>query len=234
MHNDVKAVKSDCDTLKAECIALKDECKTSSDALNAIKTECENLKKDNAALKTQVSSLSQQLSQRVWQGFTNNDDQMSLLIGDSLIKDIDEDKLVKTQVTSLPGAKLTDVMKHLQDNDRTYSSITCCIGTNDCACDLFAGEEVSETLKNVVEVAKSKVNDPKDVRIVSVPPRTDSDDYQENVDVLNTCLSAIASDGGVSFINNDPTFKLNDGSVNDGYLLGDGLHAKEAFEPTAK
>ena len=198
----------------------------SQESLKKIETKCDDLTKENTALRTQVTSLSQQLQQKVWQGFTNNDGQ-SLLIGDSLIRNIDEQKLMRTQVTSLPGAKVSDVLKHLNDNNHDYNNIVCCVGTNDCSSEDFNADVVTKTYKDIVETAKTKVNDPKCIKLVSIPPRSDSKKYQERVDTVNACLATIAVDDGLTFINNDPTFKLGDGTPNDGYLINDGLHLND-------
>ena len=58
----------------------------------------------------------------------------------------------------------------------------------------------------------------------SIPPRQDNLMYQDNVDVANACIASLAEKSGVTFLNNDPSFTLADGSVNDGYLRRDGLH----------
>ena len=201
----------------------KERKKATQDQLNRIQHSCETITAENIALKTQVSSLSTQLSKNAWDCFIK-DGRQSLLIGDSLIRDVDQNKLVKTQVTSIPGAKTKDVLKTLQKHDETYASIVCCVGTNNCSTDEFDGDEVTKSFKDIVTTAKTKVIDPKHVRIVSIPPRSDSTDYQEHVDILNACLSTISRDEGVTFVNNDPTFKLSDGTPNDGYLLSDGFH----------
>ena len=132
--------------------------------------------------------------------------------------------LVNTHVTAIAGANVTDVVKHLKEDDNTYKSIICCVGTNNCSAEDFNSDVITESYKDIITAAKAKVRDPKEIRIVSVPPRSDSEDHQENVDMLNTCLELLAQVDGVTFIKNDLTFKLSDGTPNDGYLLKDGLH----------
>ena len=217
--NEISAMREDINTLVIDN-------HVSQESLKKIETKCDDLTKENATLRTQVTSLSNQLQQKVWQTFTNNDHQ-SLLIGDSLIRNVDEQKLVNTQVTSLPGAKVTDVLKHLRDNDADFNNILCCVGTNDCTNDDFDGDAIAKTYKSIVEIAKAKVSDPKSIKLVSIPPRCDSKTYQERVDTLNACLASIATDDGLTFINNDSTFKLGDGTPNDGYLLNDGIHLSD-------
>ena len=46
----------------------------------------------------------------------------------------------------------------------------------------------------------------------------------QRIESLNAGLKGIASDLGVDFLNNDPIFHLQDGTLNDGYLLADGVH----------
>ena len=209
--------------LREDVKILRADQQTSQKSLDDIKGECKTLRDDNTLLKTQVTSLSQQLQKKTWESFTNGN-QKSLLIGDSIIRDVDESKLKQTQVTSLPKAKVTDVLKCLQDDEKSYKMITCCVGTNNCSEDNFSDADVCETYKTIIATAKEKVGDPKNIQIVSIPPRTDSTVFQENVNVLNACLSTIANDEGVTFINNDMTFKLSDGAANDGYLQNDGVH----------
>ena len=57
----------------------------------------------------------------------------------------------------------------------------------------------------------------------SICPRTDNCDYQSKAEAVNASMSS-SNFGDYTFINNDPTFRLQDNSVNDGYLLPDGLH----------
>ena len=223
MPGNISKILEELLNLREDMKALKADNIKTKDGLSEIETQYENLKKDNTSLRGQVSKLESQLQNTTWENFTNNQKQ-SLVIGDSLLRDIDEKKLVKTQVISLPGAKVGDILKRLQSDDETYKQITCCVGTNDCANGDFNSDTVMGAYKDVIGAAKGKVTDPKNVHIVSVPPRTDSSDCQERVDILNACLATAATDNDVTFVNNDLTFKLSDGTVNDGYLLGDGVH----------
>ena len=59
-------------------------------------------------------------------------------------------------------------------------------------------------------------------------PRSDSPRKNERVTRANNAIKALSERMGVSFIDNGPSFKLEDGSVNDGYLAKDGLHLTAA------
>ncbi len=51
-------------------------------------------------------------------------------------------------------------------------------------------------------------------------------DTQENIEAVNAGLSAACADSEVTFIDTNTIFRLQDGSINDGYLLNDGIHLK--------
>ena len=52
----------------------------------------------------------------------------------------------------------------------------------------------------------------------------DNEVYQSKVESVNAALLELCTTSEVNFINNDPTFRLQDNSINDGYLTLDGLH----------
>lgn len=102
--------------------------------------------------------------------------------------------------------------------------MVCCVGTNDCSSDAFSSEEFTSHAEQMIEKLKCKVTEPSNISLSSIPPRRDQNKFQDNVDIANACLESVADKTNVSFINNENTFKLMDGSINDGYLARDGLH----------
>ena len=72
--------------------------------------------------------------------------------------------------------------------------------------------------KKIVECAKAKATT---VTICSVCPRNKTAAVSQRIESLNAGLKGIASDLSVDFLDNDPIFHLQDGSLNDGYLLAD-------------
>ncbi|ELU09012.1 hypothetical protein CAPTEDRAFT_214463 [Capitella teleta] len=127
-----------------------------------------------------------------------------------------------------PSSKEISSKKTLVDTldteTATFDTVVCCIGTNDCGRDSFASETFSDDMEKLIVAAKGKVKDPASIVFASIPPRMDSKRWQRNVDIANGCISSLATKEGVSFVNNDPSFKRADGSPNDGYLLMDRLH----------
>ena len=73
------------------------------------------------------------------------------------------------------------------------------------------------------------------VTISSMPPRL-PDESQEKIDSINAGLLAACHEReNVNFIDTTPIFKLADGSLNDGYLRGDGTSiTKPAMNKLAK
>lgn len=154
-------------------------------------------------------------------------EECTLVIGDSLIRDLDQDKMVQTEVVSLSGGRIStviDELKQKQRDSKKYKRVICSIGTNDCGNDSFACNDFAAQAEQLVAMAKENVAEPTAVSLSSIPPRQDNTTHQENVDLANACLVSVAEKEGITFINNDPSFKLSDGMVNDGYLAPDGLH----------
>ena len=151
-----------------------------------------------------------------------------MLIGDSLLSGIDSHKLIKTKVEYTKGAKIADVVQDLTNANDQYGSIIVCIESNDCAQEKPPMEELSDTMKQVIKKSIEMVQNKEDVIISSIPPRTDKEHYQQNIDLLNGLLLSHAEEEGITFINNDTTFKLSDGSPNDGYLMNDGVLLTES------
>ena len=146
--------------------------------------------------------------------------QRKLLIGSSIIRDINPDSVPNTEVKCMRGARTENLRQFLVSNNKKYESITLVSGSNDCASENTAGEVV-DNLNNLIQTAKTFSEGP--VMLSSICPRTDNCDYQSKVETVNASMSS-SNSGDYTFINNDPTFRLQDNSVNDGYLLPDGLH----------
>ena len=66
------------------------------------------------------------------------------------------------------------------------------------------------------------------VRIATIPPRNVGEVTSCRIDALNAALVEMCSEDGITLINNDETFKLRDGSINDGYYVQDGVHLNKA------
>ena len=46
----------------------------------------------------------------------------------------------------------------------------------------------------------------------------------DRINTVNARLQVMCTDGGWTYVNNDPSFHLGDERINDGYLIPDGVH----------
>ena len=56
-----------------------------------------------------------------------------LVLGSSVVRDLDQSKLINTDVVSISGGRIRDAHEHLKKCNDTYNRITLVIGGNDCA-----------------------------------------------------------------------------------------------------
>ena len=153
------------------------------------------------------------------------EDCLLILIGSSIIRDIAEEKLVATKCICKRGGVVKDLQEVLDDlpTDTPLSRIILVGGGNDCDTD---GDDLDVSgiiaqYKDLVACAKTRASN---VTICSVCPRIKSDTVSQRIESLNAGLKGIASDLEVDFLDNNPIFYLQDGTLNDGYLLADGVH----------
>ena len=224
MNDTVTQVLSMVTGLSSTVVEMKSICESSSHQLHQLKKEYEEIRSENENLRKQIEEMKKMIKDKENEVFTEGNCS-HLVIGDSLLKSIDENKLDNTYVKSLQGADISDVMHRLNDTDDIFMDITVCVGTNDCSNgDEFVPAALTDTYKQLVNTAAKKVRDISKVKVVSIPPRIDDPKKQDRVKSLNACLCTVANETGATFIDNDPAFLLQDGSPNDGYLLTDGVH----------
>ena len=209
--------------------ATNDTLKASLDRANTViddkKNEYDLLKETVVQLQGRIKKLESDLDKKTTEIHRNG---QSLLIGDSLIRDVDEGKLVRTKIKAIPGANIKDITKHLSEEAGGYdiplNKMFVCVGTNNCSSDLDL-DTTSKSYQEMIDTMKTMVRSPADIVISSIPPRCDGNEQQSRVESLNAVLTTIADDTGAVYVENDASFKLTDGSINDGYILpSDGIH----------
>ena len=124
--------------------------------------ECTCLRNENIELKAQLTDLTTK-------HYAQKPD---LVIGDSLLRGINQTKLARTHVPSLPGAKIKYVASNLARTENKYNSIVICAGTNDCNNDINI-DATTEHLEHLIQVATERVAGGRNVLVSSIPPRTD-------------------------------------------------------------
>ena len=184
--------------------------------------EIERLLKENQRLHIQVAEMDAKLSAVTWAGYRNSSSK-DLIAGDSTIRDLDGNKLSHTAVHCHRGAKIKDIMNDL-DGFKTqapYNDITLVVGTNDVASQ--PAQEMDSVLDQYRLLLEKASSMAQKVTVSSVLPRLD--ETKDRVDLLNAGLVALCREmPQVTYINNDTSFKLQDGEVNDGYLIANGPH----------
>jgi hypothetical protein len=181
------------------------------------------LTQENADLKVRVGEMNAQAQQVTWKGNTSH---RILLAGDSTIRDVDEEKLKETEVICMSGAKVTkpdmkDIIKRYADDNKKYDEVILVIGTNDCE-EAKNEAEIQKAVEDYTSIIQQTKAITKKVTVSGVCPRLDS--AQENVNIMNASLQGVCQQLSCNFIDNNPSFILSDGSVNDGYIIGDGPH----------
>ncbi|XP_070562124.1 uncharacterized protein [Ptychodera flava] len=146
----------------------------------------------------------------------------TILIGDSLIRYISP-KSANATVLSIPGAKINDISSHLStaNQDSVYNEMILQVRTNDLS-NMSTTEAIISDYSNLLTLAKPLCNDR--VTVVSIPPRTDTQDVQGKIDEVNHDLALLCQREGVTFIDNDCTFKFRNNSVDRSLLYRDGIH----------
>ena len=174
------------------------------------------------ALRKEVVTLKEQVATLTWRTFRQPGQPSSLLIGSSLVRNVSRDKLVDTDVICLPGGKLADVKRKLEQQPSGFDTITVLAGGNDCdTSPPPSAEAVVEAYSAVIDTALVKA---RTVIVSSVCPRLTTHKTTNTIDAVNADLVHLCDEKSVTFIDNTPLFTLSDGSVNDGYLQRDGVH----------
>lgn len=198
------------------------------DMMTMMMASVKTLLTDNKTLKEIVSTQSQAINRLEGQTSSNPSATHGLVTGSSVLRDIDPDKLVKTQVKSISGGRIRDVRNILTKDATRYTSVTVVVGGNDCGArtDQEPVENLADSFRELIKEAKQVA--PK-VRIGSILPRGPNADVGTNdrIEVLNAAIIGICSDENVEFVNNDEVFKLRNGSQNTGYFIKDLTHPND-------
>lgn len=192
---------------------LKNENATLSQLVNEQQAKIEELKSNNqhtdTATKTNPSK--------------NNDRAGTLIIGDSVIKDINESGLESTTVRCLKGARIEDIATELETPEN-YEAIIVHGGTNDCTND--EDTEVAKTaLNTMIEEIREKAPDTT-IFLSTICPRTDEDGkHQKRVDDMNSHIRSLADRSDkCELIDNDNNFRLRNNDADENALNGSKLH----------
>ena len=215
------------DDLQSTCTAKFDDLKTRLDQKNH---ECNEMKRQLDMLKKEVTELRKcKCVCQKKDGKTMSDESTvpttspHLILADSILRDVDKQKLIDTSLVSLPGAKIATLREKLGNyHGSTLESVTFHVATND----LDSIKDNPDKLDDIVSEYKGMIEDCKrltsSVIVSSVCPRMD--DVGELVEPFNNALKELCDDDHVTYIDHSCNFKLGDGKINDGYIWKNGPH----------
>jgi len=158
---------------------LEDKCTETERQLKKCTEDFTKLQTENAALRGKVELLTEKVQESVTECISK--DRRSLLIGDSVVENIDPAKLNATQVISVPAGDVSDLVKKLDEDDEKYAKVFICAGSNACSTLPLDVDATTNNLKSLIDTAVKKVVTPSNVVVSSIPPRADSTDKQTNV-----------------------------------------------------
>ena len=146
----------------------------------------------------------------------------SLLVGTSIIKNVEESKLKNTKVICPRGGHISDTRASLArlPSGTHYDRTVIVVGGNDCADESDANEVVEMYRELVQQVKRISTS----ITVSSRCPRNKTVELTQTIYAVNAGLQSLCSDESLTFINNDPAFHLADGTINDGHLLHAGIH----------
>ena len=119
---------------------------------------------------------------------------------------------------------ISDIKSAVEQLLPGYETITLVTGGNDCEDEpAKLAEAIVTSYCELIDAAKMKCQS---VTVNSICPRISSnnEELQNNIVSVNAGLVASCNDKeGVTFSESTPSFRLSDGSINDGYLMSDGV-----------
>lgn len=186
--------------------------------------KCSELINTVSDLRTTNAKLITELAQARWTQFRMNDsttEPKTVLVGSSVIRDIDEKKLSNTKVVCCPGALITTLNANTNSlpSDGNYDKAILVGGGNDCSNNRNTADILDQYQKLVIS-AKNKA---KRVVVVSICPRGDKE-TQQRIDIVNAGLQGLCADMDCTYKDSTEFLKLNDGSINEGYYMDDLVH----------
>ena len=148
----------------------------------------------------------------------------SLLIGDSLLRNVRSTDTAKLEILSKSGATYESLTTELSNSAKTYDKIVIVAGTNDCRNTENTTENIKNTSKTLLLEAKKHS---KYVVFSSVLPMTDTENSgtQLKIDTVNKNINTMCLESSnCDYVQNDGVFKLSDMTINDALYVRDGYH----------
>ena len=224
LHTLMEHMNTIMDTQKIKCEVLNLEKSQLLNKLSRLENENETLRARNA--EHQLQNVTSALS-------INS---TTLVIGSSLIRNIDENKLKDTEVRCMSGAKFRDIAAELvalADSDNRYARIVILAGGNDAAAptEHINLEDTVESARAAISAAKRMSNK---VAVSEIPPRFSPPHANDDISALSANMLTLAEELSVSFLPNRSHYFLQSDEINDGYYYVDVHLTLKGSEKLAK
>ena len=187
-----------------------------------LQIENEKLREQNMKIEHEMQCLKSHLNDIMSK---SSSPKGSLVLGSSLIRNFDPEKLSNTKVCCMPGARVPDIRDKLSSiaaaGDR-YHHIYLVVGGNDCSGpeDTTDLEARMVAYKTAVTIAKRIADN---VTISAIPPRLTPAHALQNITTLNEHLATMSAQLNVTLVSANEHFYIQNGQVNDGYFV-DQVH----------
>ena len=193
---------------------------------NDVSSELQALTKTNTDLVQQVQKLQHENHQLKSKNSTPFPKNKSLIIGDSISRDIEPQDSTQLEVKSISGATMSMVkttLESLETDNKKFDNIYLVVGSNDCANAQKTSQSITASAKELFD--QSKKLSP-NVVFSSIIPRTDDPNAHLKSDSVNQSIKRLCSQFNIKFVDNNGSFLTADRSTNDALLL-DGLHLND-------
>ena len=148
---------------------------------------------ENMSLRDRISNLTSESQKLQWELHHQNKSTKKLLIGTSIIRDIQSAKLVNTDVRSVGGANVKTVKDELEDMNSQLDELIVVVGGNDCdeeSREAGSVHDILETYDSLIEIAKTKAEN---TTLSSICPRNTAVKTQTSIDALNAGLQHLCA-----------------------------------------
>ena len=144
----------------------------------------------------------------------------NLLLGTSLLRNVDQTKLDNWEVKAKGGASIDGIHKEVNDmqESKKYDEVIVVCGSID-----LESKDPAEIIVDYKALLFSVSSIANKITVSSILPRTDKN-ISIKTKTANVELKKMCDMEGHNFVDNDPSFHLMNGQVNSAFLTNDGLH----------
>ena len=194
--------------------------------------EQKSLQTINADLMTRVNILTKEKddlqerlliaqSQSPQQKKSTNINSKTLLIGNSLLRNIESTNSDRLKVSCHSGATFDSLTYELSQNSEQFGRIIIVSGTTDASKDTTT-EQIDINARGLLAEAKKHTMD---ITFSSVLPKVKPNDQQLKIDHMNENLKKMCKEApGCSYSDHDGSFRLANLTTNDAMFVSDGYH----------